>query len=138
MKLDYNFIKKILITMEEYKEHQIYSYDLMKLLNITDDKGVINEQQIDKFIGHIKILGDNNFIACSAAGGKFGFSYGANGDLMITNPKYRITAQGYEFLDVLKKDNILSQIADLAVPTAFKIGTQLLTQTLWEKIKNGI
>lgn len=138
MKLDYNFIKKILLTMEEYEEHQIFSYDLMRLLNITDDKGVINNQLIDKFIGHIKILGDNNFISCSATDGKFGFSYGAKGDLIITNPKYRITAHGYEFLDVLKRDNILNQIADLAVPTAFKIGTQLLTQTLWEKIKNGI
>ena len=132
MKLDYNFIKKILLTIEEYNLHEIANFKLMEIL------GVSKEQE-DKFIGHILILGDNNFIDSVNKKFPFGFAKAIKSDVyQIVNDKYRITAQGYEFLDVLKKDNIFNQIADLAVPTAFKIGTQLLTQTLWEKIKNGV
>lgn len=132
MKLDYNFMKEILIVMEEYASHEIENLKLLDLLNITNE----NE---DKFIGHIKILGDNNFIECNNTAYPYGiFTDNRLNGYKIISAKYRLTAQGYEFLDVLKKDNIFHQIADLAVPTAFKVGTQILTQTIWEKIKNGI
>ena len=128
MKLDYKFIKDILITMEEYKEHQIYSYDLMKLLNIKNEENIINEQEIDKFVGHIKILGDNNFISCSAKDGKFGFVYGLGGNLMMTNTTYRLTAQGYEFLEILKNDTAFNKVKDFALNTALDIGKQIIVK----------
>lgn len=134
MKLDYNFIKQILLTMEENNKHEIPLNSLLKNLKILTIDGKIDENLIDKFIGHVKILGDNFFIECSNE--EYGFMETCDGYAVITNANYRITAQGYEFLDILKKDNILKQIADLAVPTAFKIGTQLLTQALLEKIKS--
>ena len=46
-------MKEILIVMQEYDSHEIENLKLLDLLNITNE----NE---DKFIGHIKILGDNN------------------------------------------------------------------------------
>ena len=121
--------------MEEYEKHEISLYPLLHELKIMSIDNKIDEELIDKFLGHIKILGDGYYIECS--NDEYGFMKTCD-EYAIVNADFRITAQGYEFLDVLKKDNIFNQIADLAVPTAFKIGTQLLTQTLWEKIKNGI
>ena len=136
MKLDYNFIKEILLTMEEYDKHEIYSYELWQKIGAMDSKQCINNDIFDKLIGHIKILSDNNCI--KSKNDDFGVKLGINKQIITYNTPYRLTAQGYEFLDALKKDSIFNQLVDLALPTALKIGTQLLTQTIWEKIKSGV
>ena len=101
MRLDYDYIKKILLTMENYNKHQIYSKELMGLLEI-------GEEDLDKFIGHIKLLADNYFIFSSCE--DLGFKNGLNGNIVIGNPLYRITSQGYEFLDILRNDTILKNV----------------------------
>ena len=135
MKLDYNFIKQILLIMEEYDSHEIECNELMQAVGIIDNKRIINEKLIEKFIGHIKIFGDKYFIESSDTKGNYGFAKGAHGDYVISNPNYRITAQGYEFLDVLKNDTVLNKIKNFAISNAWEIGKQLLVQYAIGQVK---
>ncbi len=133
MKLDYKFIKEILLTVEEYNNCAIENFLLIKKLNIT------NEILEKKFVAHILVMTDLGLIKSTNPNEHVPMGLLINHDesIDIRNSCYRLTAQGYEFLDALKKDNIFNQLVDLALPTALKIGTQLLTQTIWEKIKSG-
>ena len=123
MKLDYDFIKQILLTMENYHEHEINNYELMKLLNITADIE-------DKFIGHILLMGDNGLIDYCHTKYAFGFAKipGCKG-YKIIDDDYRITANGYEFLDILKNDTILKKIKNFAIQNAWEIGKQLIIES---------
>ena len=56
MKLDYNFIKQILLVMEGCESHEIECFKLMQSIGVMDDKRIINENSIEKFIGHVKIF----------------------------------------------------------------------------------
>lgn len=123
MKLDYDFIKQILLTMEEYDKHEIGNLELMKYLNIADE-------DVDKFIGHILILGDNGLIDTHHLKYPYGFARILRENVyQIVSDKYRITAQGYEFLDVLKNDTILKKIKNFAVKNALEIGKQLIVES---------
>ncbi len=127
MKLDYEFIKQILLTLEGNEEHLMELENIFKILNIKDDK------DIDKLAGHLKIIGDNFCIECSSA--NYGFSYSVGNFVSINgNAKYRLTARGYEFLDILKKDTIFNKIKDLSISTAFEVGKNLLTTYLSGKV----
>ncbi len=128
MKLDYKFIKQILIVMEEHESHEIECYKLMQIIGVMDNKKVINENLIEKFIGHIKIIGDKHFLESSDLKGNYGFIKGAHGDYIISNPRYRITAYGYEFLDILKNKTIFNKIKNFTISNAWEIGKQLLVQ----------
>lgn len=124
MKLDYNYLKKILITMEEYPEHQIYFYDLVKKLSNKE-----NVEVDDKTIGHIKILYDNNCFE-TLKPGCLGISYGVNGHIILNNTLYRLTAKGYEFLDLLRNDNVFDKIKTFSISTALEIGKSLLISAI--------
>ena len=127
MKLDYKFIKQLLEAMENYDEHQICLGNLMKIVSINDE----NE---DKFIGHIKILADYDCIDTSSS--EMGFRYGIDGSLSINGgSRYRLTARGYEFLDILKQDTIFNKIKDHAISTVLEVGKTLLTDSLSGLIK---
>ena len=47
----------------------------------------------------------------------------------MSNPLYRITANGYEFLDILKNDTILNKIKHFAIQNAWEIGKQLIIES---------
>lgn len=127
MKLDYKFIKQLLEAMENYDEHQITMEKLMNFM-------AINDENVDKFIGHIKILADYDCIDTSSS--EMGFRYGIDGCLSINGgSRYRLTARGYEFLDILKQDTIFNKIKDHAISTAFEVGKTLLTNSLSGLIK---
>ncbi len=124
MKLDYQFIKEILITMEEYESHEIGAYDLWKKIGVMDEKHLFNSKMTDKFLGHIKVLDDQMFIECSDE--NYGILPACGHNLGTTNASFRITAQGYEFLDILKNDTIFNKIKNFALLNGFEIGKQLL------------
>jgi len=128
MKIDYKFLKSILIVMEEYELHQIRCYDLMQKIGVMDENHVLNEELTEKFVGHIKILGDNYFIESSDKQGNYGFG-NMNKGYAMSNPLYRITANGYEFLDILKNDTILNKIKNFAIQNAWEIGKQLIIES---------
>lgn len=135
MKLDYNFIKQILLVMEGCESHEIECFKLMQSIGVMDDKRIINENSIEKFIGHVKILGDKYFLESTDKKGNYGFAKSLNGDYIMSNPSYRITAQGYEFLDILKNDTVLNKIKNFAISNAWEIGKQLLVQYATGQIK---
>lgn len=109
--------------MEEAPTHQIWVSELLK--NVSDG----NE---DKFFGHIQILFD---IGCvSTQSGKTGFTTARNGKNIIVDVPYRLTAKGYEFLDVLKNDTILNKIKDFAISNAWEIGKQMLVGLATNKL----
>lgn len=123
MKLDYDFIKQILLTMEEYDKHEIENLELMKYLNIADE-------DVDKFIGHILSLGDNGMVDTNNLKHPYGFArISSEGVYQIVRDKYRITAQGYEFLDVLKNDTVLKKIKNFTIKNALEIGNQLIIES---------
>lgn len=127
MKLDYKFIKQLLETMENYDKHQISMRNLINSVSITDESE-------DKFVGHMKILADYNCI--DTLSGDLGFSYGIDGNLSINSgERYRLTARGYEFLDILKQDTIFNKIKDHAISTAIEVGKSLLIESLSGLIK---
>lgn len=120
MKLDYNFIKEILLIMEENDSHEIENLELIQKLNIS-------QEQEDKFIGHILILGDSNLIASAHLKYPFGFAKPfPKSPYQIINDKYRMTAKGYEFLDMLKQDTVFNKVKNFTITNAFEIGKQLL------------
>ncbi len=124
MKLDYDYIKQILLTMENYENHQIDSYELMRRLGIRNENNQTDDILLDKFIGHLKLLADNQFIVSSS--NTLGFKTGIDGTVIMANALYRITSHGYEFLDVLKNDTILKKVSKFALSNAWDIGKQLL------------
>lgn len=99
MKLDSNFIAQILLTMENEKDYVINSHSLMQKLKI---KGKDAER---KFMGHILVLGDEGLIDSFSAKYPFGFVYCVGGEYSIMDVGYRLTAKGYEMLDVLSNKN---------------------------------
>ena len=125
MKLDYKFIKEILLTMEEYDKHEISSYELWKKIGVMDSKHFINENMLDKFLGHIKVLDDNCCIECSNP--NFGFINNIR-NKHTCNVTFRLTAHGYEFLDVLKNDTAFNKVKDFAISNAIDIGKQIIVQ----------
>ena len=125
MKLDYKFIKEILLTMEEYDKHEISSYELWQKIGVMDSKHCIDKGLLDKFLGHIKVLDDNCCIECS--NDNFGV-VPTSGGYLTANVTFRLTAQGYEFLDVLKNDMAFNKIKDFAISNAIYIGKQIIVQ----------
>ena len=118
MKLDYEFIKQILLTLEDNEEHLMELGNILEILNIKEGK------DLDKFIGHVKVLGDNFYIESKSK--DYGIMHSIGGTTVNLNAMYRLTAQGFEFLDILKKDNIFNKIKDLSISTAFEVGKNLL------------
>ena len=129
MKLDYEYLKKILITMEEQDEYYISIPKLMK--------GVYNAKNSSditpKFVGHIEILFDNKCIESEEGKGS-GFSLLSNGEIYCADLCYRMTARGYEFLDMLKNETIFNKIKNLAISNALDIGKQMLAAVMLKQV----
>lgn len=123
MKLDYNFIKEILLAFEEHSQHEMECYDLWLKLGVMDQYKQIDKGLIDKYLGHIKVLDDNSCIESSDK--NFGIVRTVGG-FCICNARIRLTAQGYDFLDILKNDTAFNKVKNFAVSNAIDIGKQVL------------
>lgn len=124
MKIDYDFLKKILLEMGKNEDYYIFSSELMQRLYPEMGK---NDEADHKFIGHIKILFDADCIENEFSQKKYsGFSININNHVIYSNQPYRLTHKGYDFLDMLKNDSIFKKIKNFAIDNAFEIGKQLL------------
>lgn len=121
MKQDYKLIKNILIAMEEYPEYRISQNELTEKIQV--------ETQ-DKFIGHILLLGDSQFIECDSKQSEYGFRYGSGGDLSKENCNYRLTVKGYEFLEILKNDTLFQKIKNYVLTIALEVGKEILIKSI--------
>lgn len=139
MKIDYGFIKEILIIIEQQNSNSIKNYDLMKQLGVmssNDVDGVINETLIDNYVDYIQLLCENSILSSSAKNA--GFAQTAQGGYIFGNATYKITMSGYQFLDALRNDTIFNKIKGYTLPIAINLGTQYLTQGVIPKIINSV
>lgn len=117
MKLDYDFIKNILSAMEQNDSYLIANIDLANVVGI-DLKKV---EDRNKFIGHIKLLGEGSLIACdNEQVTNFGFvsNPSPSGMTEISRTNYRLTNEGHKFLESLKDDTFFNKCKNFALPTA--------------------
>lgn len=132
MKLDYSYIKQILQIMEEYDSYQISSDILMQKMQVITSDDKIDDNRLDKFIGHIKLLADNGFI--DSDDNDLGFSYGCDYVPVVNIVMYRITSRGYEFIDMLKNDTVFQKIKNFAISNAWDIGKEILISIVSQKL----
>lgn len=135
MKLDYEYIKKILTIMENYPKHEIESHEFWKLTGLTQDGKTYDDEILDKFIGHMKLIADDYLIESSLE--NFGIEFN-RGNLFTSTAHYRITSRGYEFLDVLKNDTAFNKIKKFALSNALEIGKKVLVEVSSKMITGGI
>ncbi len=122
MRIDRNFVREIFLAMQDYEDYVISSHTLMKKLGI---KGRVLER---KFMGHILILGDKGLIESFYTKYPFGFVNCVGGEYSIVDVDYRMTAQGYEMIDIFKHDEIYSKVKDYTLSNALDLARQLLTE----------
>ncbi len=66
------------------------------------------EKQVDKFIGHLKILADLSSIECDDA--RLGFRNQHPSGFVMSEVKYRLTSTGYELLEAIQDNTLLDKI----------------------------
>ncbi|MBQ8669139.1 DUF2513 domain-containing protein [bacterium] len=122
MRIDRNFVREIFLAMQDHEDYVISSHTLMKKLGI---KGRVLER---KFMGHILILGDKGLIESFYTKYPFGFVNCVGGEYSIVDVDYRMTAQGYEMIDIFKHDEIYSKVKDYTLSNALDLARQLLAE----------
>ncbi|MDY4841772.1 MAG: hypothetical protein SO314_05355 [Alphaproteobacteria bacterium] len=120
MKIDYDFLKQILTVMVDNESHFIRTDQLTDKL----DLDICNKLLWNKFWGHMFILNDNLCLDCDDE--NLGAFREQDGSISYRSQTFRLTAQGYQFLDVLKNDTIFSKIKDFSVSTAIEVGKAAL------------
>ncbi len=120
MKIDYDFLKQILTVMVDNESHFIRTDQLTDKL----DLDICNKLLWDKFWGHMFILNDNLCLDCDDE--NLGAFREQDSSISYRFQTFRLTAQGYQFLDVLKNDTIFSKIKDFSVSTAIEVGKAAL------------
>ena len=135
MKLDYDLLKRILQTMEEEQSHLCDNLYLASKVNVgaTGDGGSIkieDEALLEKFIGHIRILNDHGCIDCENS--TLGFRQMSGDSWFLQNTKYRMTSDGYAFLDMLNNKTVFNKIKDFSIDTAIDVGKTLLMKVVTE------
>lgn len=124
MKIDTEFIKQILLTLENETDYVMSSHTLMRVLKIK------TKEQERKFMGHILILADNKLLESFPSKYPFGFVYCVGGEYSIIDVGYRLTARGYELIDVIKNEEIFNKVRDLSIDNALDIAKQLLEKKI--------
>lgn len=100
MKLDYKFIKEILLTIENQYSHEMRNYDLMKALNVissNDADGKVNNDLIEKYVGHIKILWEDSILKSSSDNHGFSRITGGGG-IRLQILDIQLLSRGMNFL----------------------------------------
>lgn len=131
MKIDYDFLKKLLLTMEENDAHTISNSALAESVGL--DLNKIDDALFDKLVGHLRLLQDNGCIDSKSL--TLGFSQGANGHWLIQHAQYRLTNRGYEFIDLLKEKGVFSKIKNLSLSMAFDVGKAVLVNLATGAVK---
>ena len=77
-------------------------------------------------MGHILILADKDLIESFSSKYPFGFVYCVGGEYSIIDVGYRLTARGYELIDILKNEKLFNKVKDYTLSNAFDIAKQIL------------
>lgn len=132
MKQDMELIKLILQTLAA---NENYFMMLDALAQQVQEKTNEGQPFSDKFVGHFFLAKDTNLIAelgvCFFVGQQYRCPVPANG------AKLRITAQGLEFLEALKNDNIFHKVKDFSLGVATEVGKTLLASIVSKTLGIG-
>ena len=106
MKLDLDYIKLLLNTINDCESDRVSMAYLLEKMNIEESE---NDLQEKKLRPHLFILYNAGFIDASV--NHLGFREGANGTLLcVTNTTYWPTMEGYKLLESLNNDTLFHKI----------------------------
>ena len=122
MRIDRNFVREIFLAMQAEDDYVISSHSLMKKL------GISGKDLERKFMGHILILGDKGLIESFYSKYPYGFVNCVGGEYSIIDVDYRLTAQGYEMIDLFKHEKIFAKVKDYTLSNAVDLARKLLVE----------
>ena len=130
MNIDYDFIKRILNTMQKQESHYI---SVSKLLEDAEPEYLeINKNDyLDLFYGHLHLLKDNKVIE-EVLGQDLGCSYTINSGIRTGGCFIRLTSKGYDFIKILNKDGLTEKLKRLTVNESIKVAEAVLLNGITE------
>ncbi len=96
MKIDQEYLKELLNTFMESSRSFIWVEDIVK-------KGI---EMDDKFLFHIQILEDQDFIECLDKKSEIGYEITLGGNFEWKSRPLRLTASGHEFSEAVNRPEI--------------------------------
>lgn len=98
MKHELEYTKSLLKFIEAYPQAVM---PLNEFLN----SDLVHDDSRERFIHHIDILIDREFIATSLSNNKW-YARSTGGEIQWASPKLRLTAQGQDFLSLIKESDV--------------------------------
>ena len=120
MKIDQEYLKELLNTFMESSRSFIWVEDIVK-------KGI---EMDDKFLFHIQILEDQDFIECLDKKSEIGYEITLGGEFEWKSRPLRLTASGHEFSEAINRPEIWEilkdEFKDASLSTLRSAATSLL------------
>jgi len=120
MKIDQEYLKIMLNTFIESPRSFIWVADIM-------EKGIAMD---DKFLFHMQILEDQNFIECLDKKSDIGYEITLGGEFEWRSRPLRLTATGHEFVEAINRseiwDIIKEEFKDSSLSTLKSAASSLL------------
>ena len=135
MKIDNNYIKKLLHTVESMESARPYLGDVLESMGLEDVS--------DEFILHYEVLFDYEFLEAPSGNGysgEIGIKQSADGMYFWSNIPIRLTAQGHEFIQAMDKsevwDIVKTEFKESSVKTVFNVATGIAENYAKKKLKS--
>lgn len=131
MKLDYNYIKRMLILMEEEETHE---FNLNRIdMDFEENDPTHNTE---KFVHHLSIMSQEGLICSYSPNNRYGFLRSAaidnSIDYSVDFPIF-MTSKGHEFLVVLNNDTFFKKLSkhakEFSISTAMEVGKGIILKT---------
>ena len=120
MKIDQEYLKELLNTFMESSRSFIWVEDIVK-------KGI---EMDDKFLFHIQILEDQDFIECLDKKSEIGYEITLGGEFEWKSRPLRLTASGHKFSEAINRPEIWEilkdEFKDASLSTLRSAATSLL------------
>lgn len=121
MKLDKDYLRTLLLTIENMDSPYLFLEDILKQMGLDDpDKN---------FVQHYDVLFDYGFLESCSENGSNGIILTPRGELHWINLQVRLTGQGHEFIEAMKKVEIWEIIKrdfkESSIKTIFTVATDL-------------
>jgi len=120
MKIDQEYLKDLLNTFSESPRSFIWVEDFI-------NRGI---ELDDKFLFHVQILEDQDFIECLDKKSDIGYEITLGGNFEWRSRPLRLTAAGHEFCEALNRpeiwDILVNEFRDASISTLKSAATNLL------------
>ena len=87
-------------------------------------------------MGHILLLADDKLLESTSVKYPFGFVFGVDGEYSIIDVGYRLTARGYELIDIFRNEEVFEKVKNYSIDNALEISRQLLLKKATSKRKS--